>query len=82
MGRPPQAAYRTQTRSLADRMGSRDAGDLPQNEPRKCMIDYVVEEVAGRAMSVEERHAALRKTSAKLCDQAVALQKKARRSCP
>ena len=50
-----------------------------KNEPRKCMIDYVVEEVAGRAMSVEERHAALRKTSARLCDQAVELQKKARR---
>ena len=51
-----------------------------KNEPRKCMIDYVVEEAAGRAMSVEERHAELRKTSAKLTDQAVEMQKKARRN--
>jgi hypothetical protein len=47
-------------------------------ETRKCMIDYVVEEVAGRRMSPEERDAELLKVSENLCAQAVEIHKKAR----
>ena len=50
------------------------------NQPRKCMVDYVVEEVAGRELSQEERDAELAKASEKLCEQAVERHKAARRS--
>jgi hypothetical protein len=43
-------------------------------QPRKCMIDYVVEELAGRQMPVEERHAQTRLASQRLRDQAVIAQ--------
>lgn len=49
------------------------------NEPKKCMIDYVVEEAAGRAMTPEERDADLLKVSENLCAQAVEFHKKARK---
>ena len=49
------------------------------NQPRKCMVDYVVEEVAGSAMSPEERDAELAKVSEKLCEAAVQSHKAARR---
>jgi hypothetical protein len=49
------------------------------NEPKKCMIDYVVEEAAGRAMTPEERDAELLKVSENLCAKAVETHKKARK---
>jgi hypothetical protein len=51
-----------------------------EKKPRKCMIDYVVEEAAGRPMSPEERDAELAKTAEKLCAQAVESHKKARKA--
>jgi hypothetical protein len=50
------------------------------NQPRKCMVDYVVEEVVGRPLSPEERDAELVKVSEKLCEQAVQRHKAARRA--
>jgi hypothetical protein len=50
------------------------------NQPRKCMVDYVVEEIAGREMTPEERDAELAKASEKLCEQAVERHKSARRA--
>ena len=49
------------------------------NEPKKCMIDYVIEEAAGRTMSPEERDAELLKVSENLCAKAVEVHKKARK---
>ena len=49
------------------------------NEPKKCMIDYVVEEAVGRTMTPEERDAELLKASENLCAKAVENHKKARK---
>jgi len=49
------------------------------NQPRKCMVDYLVEEAAGRAMSPEERDAELTKVAENLCEQAVKSHKSARK---
>jgi hypothetical protein len=50
------------------------AATFAARKPRKCMIDYVIEEIAGRQMPVEERHAETRWASQRLRDQAVAAQ--------
>ena len=47
--------------------------------PKKCMIDYVVEEIAGRALSPEERDAVLERVAEFLAEEAVAAQKQARK---
>ncbi len=51
-----------------------------ENQPKKCMIDYAVEEATGREMSPEERDAELAKVSDNLCAKAVESHKKARKS--
>jgi hypothetical protein len=51
-----------------------------EQNPKKCLIDYVVERVAGREMSYPERHAQLRLASAQLTREAVAAQRRTRRS--
>ncbi len=51
-----------------------------ENQPRKCMIDYVVEEIAGREMSPDERDAELARISEKLCEKSVQSHKLARKS--
>lgn len=50
-----------------------------EKKPKKCMVDYVVEEAAGRPMTPEERDAELAKVSENLCALAVELHKKARK---
>ncbi len=50
------------------------------NKPRKCMVDYVVEEIAGRPMTPEEHDAELRKVSEKLCEKSVQSHKGARKA--
>jgi hypothetical protein len=50
------------------------------NEPRKCMVDYAVEEAAGRELSPEERDAELAKVAEQLCEHAVQSHKSARRA--
>jgi hypothetical protein len=52
------------------------AATFAERKPRKCMIDYVIEELAGREMPIEERHAETRKASLRLRDQAVAAQER------
>jgi hypothetical protein len=49
------------------------------NQPKKCMVDYVVEEVAGRELTREERDAELAKVAERICEQAVEKHRKARR---
>ena len=48
--------------------------------PKKCMIDYVIEEICGREMTPEERNEALRKVSEQFVEEAVAAQKRARKA--
>ena len=48
-----------------------------ENKPRKCMVDYAVEEAAGRVMSLEERDEELARVSENLCEHAVKSHKRA-----
>jgi hypothetical protein len=50
------------------------------NQPKKCMIDYVIEEAAGRELTPEERDAELEKVAEKLCAKAVSMHAAARKA--
>ncbi len=66
---------------LADALDKKTHDTFHNTPPaEKCMIDYVIEEIMGREMTPEERDAALKKAAEQLVGEAVAAQKKARKS--
>ena len=50
-----------------------------KERPKKCLVDYVMEKVAGRPLSLEDRHRILREASERLKASAIAAQRAVRR---
>ena len=67
------------SRPEAVALDHKTADTYKNKPPKKCMVDYVIEEIVGRELTPEERDAALRKVSEQWVQEAVAAQQDARK---
>jgi hypothetical protein len=79
VGGPHKHFDGTCSRPLAVVLDHKTADTYKNQPPKKCMVDYIIEEISGREMTPEERDGALRKISEQWVQEALAAQKKARK---
>jgi hypothetical protein len=80
VGGPHKHHTGKETRKECRALDAKTHDTFHNQPPKKCMIDYVIEEICGREMTPEERDDALRKVSEQFVEEAVAAQKQARKS--
>ena len=79
VGGPHKHFDGTCSRPEAVALDHQTADTYKNKPPKKCMVDYIIEEIVGRELTPEERDEALRKVSEQWVQEALAAQKQARK---